>query len=71
MGILELILLSVGLAMDAFSVSVCKGLNMKKLSLKNGAVIALFFGVFRQECLLSDTSLEADLQILSLHSAIG
>lgn len=47
MGILELILLSVGLAMDAFSVSVCKGLNMKKLSLKNGAVIALFFGVFQ------------------------
>ncbi len=47
MGILELILLSVGLAMDAFSVSVCKGLNMKKLSLKNGAVIALFFGIFQ------------------------
>lgn len=47
MGILELILLSVGLAMDAFSVSICKGLNMKKLSLKNGAVIALFFGIFQ------------------------
>lgn len=47
MGILELILLSVGLAMDAFSVSVCKGLNMKKLSLKNGVVIALFFGAFQ------------------------
>ncbi len=47
MSILELILLSVGLAMDAFSVSVCKGLNMKRLSLRDGAVIALFFGAFQ------------------------
>ncbi len=47
MGILELILLSVGLAMDAFSVAVCQGLSMKKLSVKNGLIIALFFGVFQ------------------------
>lgn len=47
MGITELVLLSVGLAMDAFSVSVCKGLSMKKLSYRDGLVIALFFGIFQ------------------------
>lgn len=47
MGITELVLLSVGLAMDAFSVSVCKGLGMKKLNLRDGFIIALFFGVFQ------------------------
>lgn len=47
MGIIELTLLSVGLAMDAFSVSVCQGLSMKKLSVRSGIVIAAFFGVFQ------------------------
>ena len=47
MGITELLLISVGLAMDAFSVSVCKGLSMKKLDLKGGVITALFFGVFQ------------------------
>lgn len=47
MGIAELLLLSVGLAMDAFSVSVCKGLSMKKIDYKGAAVTALFFGVFQ------------------------
>ena len=47
MGITELVLLSVGLAMDAFSVSVCKGLSMRKLNVKGGLITALFFGVFQ------------------------
>ena len=47
MSITELLLISVGLAMDAFSVSVCKGLSMKKLNLKGGVITALFFGVFQ------------------------
>lgn len=47
MTLWELILIAVGLSMDAFAVSVCKGLAMKKLSLRDGAVIALFFGVFQ------------------------
>jgi len=51
MGITELILLSFGLAMDAFSVSVCKGLSMKKLSLKGGIITALFLACFRRSCL--------------------
>ena len=33
--------------MDAFSVSVCKGLSMKKIDLKGGVITALFFGVFQ------------------------
>lgn len=47
MGITELILLSLGLAMDAFSVSVCKGLSMKKINYFGGSITALFFGVFQ------------------------
>ena len=47
MGITELILLSLGLAMDAFSVSVCKGLSMKKINYGGALVTALFFGGFQ------------------------
>ncbi len=43
----ELVLLSLGLAMDAFSVSVCKGLSMKKIDYKGAFLTALFFGVFQ------------------------
>ena len=47
MGIIELLLLSVGLAMDAFAVSICKGLNMTKINYRHAGTIALFFGVFQ------------------------
>ena len=47
MGFLELFLIAVGLSADAFSVSVCKGLNMRKLNLKHAYIISLFFGVFQ------------------------
>ena len=47
MGIIELLLISVGLAMDAFAVAVCKGLNMSKINYKNAGIIALFFGAFQ------------------------
>ena len=47
MGTLELILIAVGLAMDAFAVAVCRGLKMKKLNYAHGTVIALFFGGFQ------------------------
>lgn len=47
MTIADLMLISIGLAMDAFAVSVCKGLSMKKLDLKGGIITALFFGVFQ------------------------
>lgn len=47
MGIIELIILSIGLAMDAFAVSVCKGLSMKKMRWKNAIIVALYFGFFQ------------------------
>lgn len=47
MGILEIALIGVGLAMDAFAVSICKGLSMKKLNLKKAIIIGLYFGIFQ------------------------
>ena len=47
MGYLELLLIGVGLAMDAFAVSICKGLNMKTINKKHCFIIALFFGGFQ------------------------
>ena len=47
MGIIELLFIAVGLSMDAFAVSVCKGLNMTKLRIKNALVIGFFFGGFQ------------------------
>ena len=44
---MELIIIAVGLAMDAFAVSICKGLNMRTLDKKQTALIALFFGGFQ------------------------
>ena len=43
----EIILIGIGLAMDAFAVSTCKGLSMKKMNLKNAIIIAFFFGIFQ------------------------
>lgn len=45
--IIEIFLIGVGLSMDAFAVSICKGLTMKKVKKKDVAVIALFFGSFQ------------------------
>ena len=47
MGIFEILLIGIGLAMDAFAVSICKGLSMKKMNWKNAIIIALYFGVFQ------------------------
>ena len=47
MGIFEILLLGIGLAMDAFAVSICKGLSMKKMNWKNAIIIALYFGIFQ------------------------
>lgn len=41
---IELFLLGVGLSMDAFAVSVCKGLGMRKLNKKQAVIIGLYFG---------------------------
>lgn len=47
MGALEILLISVGLAMDAFAVSVCKGLAMKKMDFKKAVIIGAWFGGFQ------------------------
>ena len=48
MGFTELFLIGVGLSMDAFAVSVCKGLNMHgKLNWRDTGLLALFFGGFQ------------------------
>ena len=47
MGFSELLLIAVGLSMDAFAVAVCKGLRMRRLDIGKTAVIALFFGGFQ------------------------
>lgn len=45
--VIELFLLGVGLSMDAFAVSVCKGLGMKKPNKKQALIIGLYFGGFQ------------------------
>ena len=45
--LVEFLLLGVGLAMDAFAVSICKGLAMRKVNKKQAFIIALFFGGFQ------------------------
>lgn len=47
MGIFELLLLSIGLGMDAFAVSVCKGISMKKMDWKKACIVGLYFGGFQ------------------------
>ena len=47
MGFVELFLIAVGLSMDAFAVSVCKGLSEQKLEKKHMALVGLYFGGFQ------------------------
>ena len=47
MGLLELFILAAGLSMDAFAVSVCKGLAMPKITLKGTLTVGLWFGGFQ------------------------
>ncbi len=47
MGIIELFLIAVGLSMDAFAVSVCKGLSMKKCTWGKASLVGAYFGIFQ------------------------
>lgn len=47
MGLIELFLIAVGLSMDAFAVSVCKGLAMPKCTFKKATIVGLWFGGFQ------------------------
>lgn len=44
---IEIVLIAVALAMDAFAVSVCKGLAMQKITFKKAAIVGLWFGGFQ------------------------
>ncbi len=50
MGFLDIILIGLALSMDAFSVSVCKGLSVKKVEWKHLVLCGAYFGVF--QCLM-------------------
>lgn len=47
MGTLELVLTAIALSMDAFAVAICKGLSLKKVTLKNTALVGAYFGIFQ------------------------
>ena len=47
MNIVDILVIGAGLSMDAFAVSVCKGLAMKKMDIKKALVCSLYFGVFQ------------------------
>lgn len=56
MGIIEILLIAVGLAMDAFAVSICKGLSMKKLDKKKMIIIRrVFWTISRTYACNTDT----------------
>ena len=47
MGFIELLLIAVGLSMDAFAVAVCKGLSVRKAEVKHGLLVGAYFGGFQ------------------------
>lgn len=47
MTLTELLLLAFGLSMDAFAVSICKGLSIKKIKIKDCLIVGLWFGSFQ------------------------
>lgn len=47
MGFFEILMIGIGLSMDAFAASVCKGLSMREATAKNILTIGVFFGGFQ------------------------
>ena len=47
MGIVELLFLAVGLSMDAFAVSICKGLSVSKVKPIHAVIVGAYFGIFQ------------------------
>lgn len=47
MSTVELFILAVGLSMDAFAVSICKGLSLQKVTFKDMAIVGAWFGGFQ------------------------
>ena len=47
MSLISLFIIAVGLSMDAFAVSICKGLAMQKINLRKAGIVGLWFGGFQ------------------------
>ena len=47
MDLLTIIILAIGLSMDAFAVSICKGLAIKKLRFADALIVGIWFGGFQ------------------------
>ena len=47
MGTWELLVIAIGLSIDAFAVSICKGLSMRKMNWKNAVLAGIYFGGFQ------------------------
>lgn len=47
MGFVEIVIIGIGLAMDAFAVSICKGLSTRKLEMKHALICGGYFGLFQ------------------------
>ena len=47
MSLLELFIIAVGLSMDAFAVSICKGLSVPKMKLGHAVICGIYFGGFQ------------------------
>ncbi len=47
MGIFEIIVIAIGLSMDAFAVSICKGLSVKRAKIRHMIIAGMYFGAFQ------------------------
>lgn len=47
MNIFELFIIALGVSMDAFAVAICKGLSFRRASIRNAAIVGLYFGIFQ------------------------
>ena len=61
---MEILFISIGLAMDAFAIAICKGLSMKKLDLKKAIIIGTYFGIFHAVMPIIGYFLGATFEIL-------
>ena len=47
MGVIELFMVAVGLSMDAFAISICKGLTLRKMEWDKSLITGIYFGFFQ------------------------
>ena len=47
MSFTDLVILAIGLSMDALAVAICKGLSVRKLGIKHALITGLYFGGFQ------------------------